>query len=289
MVALFIVAGVMALVGGLMIHGSLPNLRRRQRIIAMPTSSIAQASGNGPVEIKGRISPSELGVVHSPFSNKPAVWARISVQEWRQQGRSGSWVTIIQESEGRPFMVDDGSGQSARVLPDGAIILLDEKEAARSGTFRDANPQLEAFLQSRGHKSTSFFGTNKSMRFVEEILAPGEDLFALGPSRREPGPPVNDGYRMVPSSMLVMSHGGNEQNELILTNRTEAQLVSKLLHGVIAGAVILGIAVVAVAIGVAMMVEDALDRTSTRPFQPSGFSTHAANSTAPDLESRTNA
>jgi hypothetical protein len=234
---------ILAGAGAAIMYGQMPNLRRRSRIMAMPTSAIAQAPGNGLVEIKGRILPSEQGVMQTPFSNRPAVWARITVQEWQQRGRSGSWINILTDADGRHFMVEDGSGQVARVLPQGANFILEQNEAARSGTFRDANPQLKAFLQARGLKSTSFLGLNKGMRYLEEVLAPGDALYALGPSRREPGPPVSDGYRMVPSSMLVMAAGGGGLNaqELILTNRTEAQIVSKLLRGFIGGAVMLGL------------------------------------------------
>jgi hypothetical protein len=240
----FIIFGiVVAGIGAAITYSSLPNIKRRQRILAVPTSLIAQAPGNGLVEIKGRILVGELGTVSAPFSNQPAVWARITVQEWQQRGRSGSWITILKEADGRPFMVDDGSGQLARVVPDGANFILDEKQVARSGTFNNANPHLEAFLQARGLKSTNFLGLNKGMRYLEEALAPGDALYALGPSRREPGPPVTDGYRMVPSSTLVMAHGGSEDNELILTNKTEEQLVKKLLHGVIAGGIVFGVGV----------------------------------------------
>ncbi len=165
----------------------------------------------------------------TPFSGRHAVWCRITVQELRSSGRNRYWHTILTEVDCRPFMVDDGSGQLARILPTGANVLLDKHNIASSGTFNDAAPHLEAFLQSRGLKSTSWLGLNKSMRYEEEVLAAGDPLYALGLSRREAGPPVHDGYRMVPGSQLVMAHGMGDQGELLLTNKTEAELTSKLL------------------------------------------------------------
>jgi hypothetical protein len=205
------------------------NRQRRSRILNAPTSAIAQASGTGHVEVKGRIVPSEQGVLMTPFSNQHAVWARVTVQEWRQQGRSGSFVTIIQKSDARQFMVDDGSGQLARIVPDMAHTIIDERQVAKSGMFNNATPPLEAFLQAHGQKSVNMLGMNKNMRYVEEVLRPGENVFAIGASRREPGPPVSDGYRMVPSSQLVMFHGGPPADELILSNKPEEKIVSKLL------------------------------------------------------------
>ena len=150
------------------------------------------------------------------------------------------------------FMVDDGSGQMARVMPAGANVILEKQNIASSGTFNDAHPHLEAFLASRGLKSTSFLGFNKSMRYEEELIAPGDPVYALGPSRREPGPPVHDGYRMVPSSQLVLFAGIGDENELILTNRTEEQLASKLLGGFVAGLVMTGLGLLVGAGGVVM-------------------------------------
>ncbi len=241
MLVLVIFGGVTFFIGLIVTLSNLSNFKRRQRIVAMPTSPIAQAPGNGLVEIKGRIHPSEQGLVQTPFSGRHAVWCRVTVQELRSSGRSSHWHTLLSEVDGRPFMVEDGSGQLARVLPHGANVVLEKHNVASSGTFNDAAPHLEAFLQSRGLKSTSWIGLNKSMRYEEEVLSPGDSLFALGPSRREAGPPVHDGYRMVPGSQLVMFHAMGADGELILTNKTEEQLTSKLLTGFVVGCVLGGL------------------------------------------------
>jgi hypothetical protein len=139
-------------------------------------------------------------------------------------------------------------------MPHGANVILDKQNVASSGTFNDAAPHLEAFLQSRGLKSTSWLGFNKKMRYEEEVLAPEDAVFALGPSRRDPGPPVHDGYRMVPGSQLVMFHGMGADGELILTNKTEQQLTSKLLTGFVVGLVLTGLGMLGGVGGVAVVV-----------------------------------
>lgn len=238
--ASFLMGGLLTVVGLVLTIPNIKNFRRRQRILAMPTSRIGQASGNGDVEIKGRIVPSELGLVRTPFSDRSAVWYRVTVREYRSSygRRGGSWQKVLTEIDGRPFMVDDGSGQKARVLPLGATVILDEQNVASSGTLRDPPPHVESFLRSRGLESTSWLGFNKSMRYEEEVLAPGEHLFALGPSRRDPGPPVQDGYRAVPGTELVMFHDLDLDGELILTNKTEEQLTRRLLLHFVAGLVV---------------------------------------------------
>jgi hypothetical protein len=237
-----VIGAILFLIGGILVLTNLKNWKRRSRILNTPTSPIAQAPGNGLVEIKGRIQPSEQGMVQTPFSGRYAVWCRITVQELRNSGKNSYWHTILAEVDARPFMVDDGSGQQARVMPNGANVILDKQNIASSGTFNDAPPHLEAFLMSRGKKSTGFFGFNKSMRYEEEVLAPGDPVYALGQSRREAGPPVHDGYRMVPGSQLVMFHAvGNPDGELLLTNKTEAELTNRMTTGFVAGLALGGI------------------------------------------------
>jgi hypothetical protein len=240
---LLVIGGILFVIGIIVTLTNLKNFKRRQRIIATPTSPIAQAPGNGLVEIKGRIQPSEQGLVQAPFSGRHAVWVRITVQELRSSGRNSYWHTILSEVDGRPFMVDDGSGQMARVMANGANVILDKHNIASSGTFNDAAHHLEGFLASRGLKSTSWLGFNKSMRYEEELLAPGDPLYALGPSRREAGPPTHDGYRMSPGSMLVMfaAQAMGPEGELLLTNKSEAELTSKLLTGFVIGCVLGGL------------------------------------------------
>lgn len=253
-----VLGGIVFIIGVIVTLSNLKNWKRRQRIVNTPTTPIIQAPGNALVEIKGRAVPSEQGIIQTPFSGRHAVWTRITIQELRSTGRNSYWRTLLTEADGRVFMIDDGSGQLARVMPAGANVVLEKLNVASSGTFNDAQPHLEAFLASRGLKSTSWLGFNKSMRFEEELIAPGDPVYVLGPSRREPGPPVSDGYRMIPGSVLVLFQAMGAKGELLLTNKTEQQLTSKLLTGFVVGLVITGIGLLVGGAGVVAGVIQAL-------------------------------
>jgi len=242
-----VVGGVIFLVGAIIAFAGLKNWRRRSRILGTPTSPVAQAPGNGLVEIKGRVMPSEQGVVVGPFSGAQGVWVRVVVEEKRSTGRNSYWVDMVNESDGRVFMIDDGSGQMARVDPAGANVMVERHQIATSGTFNDAAPHLQAFLASRGMQTTGLLGFNRTIRYSEELLSPMQPVYALGPSRRDAGPPVNDGYRMVPTSQLVMFAAGGEAGELIVTNKSEEQLVAGLKWGLMGG---VGVMVLGFIIGV---------------------------------------
>jgi len=213
------------------------NMRRRKRIVATPTSKIAQAPGTGPVEINGRIVAGEQGVFTTPIGQRPAVWAKVVVQELRRRGKSSTYVTIHQEIYDRVIYVDDGSGELARVFTERAHMVLDSKQVASSGMLRDPQPHVQAFLTQRGIATTGWV-FNRTLRFTEEVLAPGDQLYALGPSTRQGGPGGGP-FRQGPPGQLTLQAGPTFDQELILTNKPESGLVRKLLFPTILGIIFL--------------------------------------------------
>jgi hypothetical protein len=246
MVPLVIVGGFMTLVGGLSMARGREDLARRRRIMSTPTSRITEAQG-GLVEIAGRLVVGDKGTISAPFSGRAAVFVRVLVEEYRQRGKSGTWVTVFSESMAREFYVEDGSGERARIDPTGAKFVLDRQKIASSGTFKDPPPALAEFLARHGLESTSWLGFNKSMRYEEELVGVGDMVYALGPSRREAGPPALDGYRTGATTQLVLSSMGTGDGELLVSNKAEKELVSKMLRVFVVGAVVvaLGLGVVA--------------------------------------------
>lgn len=226
--------------GGRGVLTAMIDLRRRQRMKAAPTVRISEASGGGIVEIKGRIVASEAGLVGSTVGGRQAVWFQTTVEDVREvitgsstdvggTSKSTQVVTIWQKTESREFLVDDGSGQLARVKPDHAYVVTKDVQITRD----DGDP-----LHLGGN------------RYVERVLVPGEEIYALGPSVREQGPPVTLGYREATSTQLVMcasdmskamawmpsfavfrkrmSRGG--VGELILSNKSERELTDGIRH-----------------------------------------------------------
>jgi len=52
----------------------------------------------------------------APLSGRPCAYYDIRVQEYRSSGKSGSWHTIIRESQGTDFMLEDGTGKAIIVV-----------------------------------------------------------------------------------------------------------------------------------------------------------------------------
>ena len=237
---LLLVGGVLLLIGLGVMLGARKNLARRRRILDTPTTKIAQAPASGLIEVDGVIAPSEQGAFQAPFSGRWAVWAKVSVEEHRGSGKNARWVTILSEVAERAFLVDDRSGEIARVMPEGANVILETQRVASSGTFQDAPPHLAGFLASRGI-STQGWLFNKALRYQEQLLMPGDHLYAIGPCRRDASG-QQGAFRDGPQGQLVLfAMPGDVRQELILTNKTEAQLVSSMLVPFIIGIVAAGL------------------------------------------------
>jgi hypothetical protein len=133
--------------------------------------------------ICGRIGQLDR-LLTGPLTGRPCVFYRCLVQEYRSSGKSGHWHTIIEEHDSVDFLVEDRSGV-ARVEVSGAEPALVLDAHFRSGTFNDARPELEAYLARYGERSTGRLGFNKSIRYREGVLEPGETVAAMGKARLE--------------------------------------------------------------------------------------------------------
>jgi E3 Ubiquitin ligase len=193
-----------------------------------------------------------MGLSWPPFSGREVVWARVTVERITGGGTLSSSSVVLSKVDSRPFFVDDDSGEVARILPQGANIVVDK--AVVSSGFRQSPPHIEDFMRARNLSTTDFFGRRKTMIYIEELLAPGDALYAVGPSRRDPGPPVSDGTGVAPSSQLVMYADPGARGELILTNKAEEQLVSRLLRGFLLGLICTSAGALAFLVGVVLAV-----------------------------------
>ena len=210
------------------LYSARSEVARRSRIGATPTSPISQATG-GRAAIRGHIEAGEEGLVEAPFSGRQAVWVRATVEQYHSGGEyPGHWETLASQTASHPFLADDNSGETARIIPDRAEVILDKQEVAESSHPHDLSPHLEAFLAAHDLSTKGLFGLNKRFVFNEELLVPGDALYALGPSRREPPQPASDDSGFAHPGQLVMSAGTGADGELILTNKAAKQLVSRL-------------------------------------------------------------
>ena len=156
------------------------SMRKQKRLADTETSRIGRLRA-GFAEVKGRARPARELVV-SPLSKTRCVYFRFHVEEHVQRGKHSYWRTVIDDKRDAGVMVDDGSGAAA-VRLDEAELLLKPDIHAKSGTFNDASPELEATMAEYG-KSTKGWIFNKSMRYSETLLCEGDELYVIGTAGR---------------------------------------------------------------------------------------------------------
>ena len=146
--------------------------------------TIAEFPEGAPARIVGRVEDGER--LTAPLSGRACVFYEAIVEQYHSNGKSGSWRTIIRESHGVPFALDDGTGR-ALVDPSGAQLAVEKDSTTRSGSFDDATPVEESFLARHGMQSKGWM-LNKRLRYREGALEIGETIAVCGLAVREPDP-----------------------------------------------------------------------------------------------------
>lgn len=160
----------------------------------------------GLVKISGACRP--LNVLRAPLSGRACAYYEVLVEQKVSSGKSSHWRTIIREVEERDFVVEDGTGR-ARIEMVAIEAAVTRDGHWSSGTFNDASPELEAFLNRHGHGSEGWI-FNKTLRYREGVIEPGEQVAVLGWAEREIDPEpggAGHGFRD-PASRVVLRGNG---------------------------------------------------------------------------------
>lgn len=212
MVVAIIIGAVLVVIGVLMVVFARKELARLKVVKDTPTTPASQVL-SGFVEVRGNVEAEQT--VISPFNQVPAVLCNWKVEEYRKRGKNSSWVTVLSGAEIRDFWIRDDSGR-VRVKMVGAetkpTLYLSAAKNLKSGTFADAAPHVEQFLQAHGRSSQGWV-FNKSMRYSEELIMPGEPIYGLGFARRQ-----GKDVELIPM----------KSRELILANCTEEELAKRM-------------------------------------------------------------
>ncbi len=179
------VASTLGLVFGLGWYFS-EHQQRLRELRGVDVTRIADAVDGELVRIMGVIAEQD-DVLDAPLSGRACVHFDVSVLEWRSHGKSGSFVHVFSETGSRPFVVTDASGR-ARIDTSHFRCAIVRDANKQSGTFNDASPEMEALLVRHGMQSTGLLGFNKSLRYEEGVLEPGERVTVLGRARWEDDP-----------------------------------------------------------------------------------------------------
>jgi len=183
--------------------------RLKRRIRELPLSPIGDTPEHQDVRVSGHLAYREdRAPLVAPVSRRPCAAWRIVVRERRGSGRNKRWVTIVEESDSRDFVLEDESG---RAIVEGTLVelALDFDSKGGTGVFSGSNPFLRQFLHERGI-ATKGIVFDKALQFREGALEAGERVTVAGSGTWENDPTQRgQGYRDVGKLLRVgaMSDG----------------------------------------------------------------------------------
>lgn len=192
--------------------------RRLAAIQRTPTSVIARAPREGTVEVIGRVVASERGVVHSPATERPAVYARTLVERVNGSSRE----TLLDDMATRPFLVDDGSGATAWIeIDERAHVAVDPSRLAGG---EEESARVGALLTKNG-----IMDSPKKLVWQEWLIEEGANVYVLGDASSMSAGPSQTQYRDQPGERLrISSPMMNTGREMIVSTYGEQGLVNRL-------------------------------------------------------------
>ncbi len=143
-------------------------LQRRRRLMEDTPTARIRSAAQGYVELSGRVRLPDTPL-HSPLTATPCAWWRFRIERRKSEGRNAGWELEQQGSSEAQFWLDDDSG-CCIVDPAGA-----EVRAVNHRSWVGATPVLVP--EAPG---TTIWSGDAEHRYTEELILPGETLYALG-------------------------------------------------------------------------------------------------------------
>lgn len=207
------------------------HLREKQLIQNTPTSKI-RSIAMGPVEIFGKTVKKKNSDIISPFSGKSCVWCRYTVEEYRSNGKSSSWHTIVDETKKDLFYLEDNTG-SVLVDPEFAEVEIPVRYEEESSLFgKKLTARTLSFLESRK------ISKMKTLRVREYYLLPGEETYIYGTAGDNPYTKAK-----AKNEENIMIQKGKNEKFFYISNKAEKDVLKRydfiIYGGLIGGSVLI--------------------------------------------------
>ena len=153
-------------------------------------------------------------ILRAPLSGRKCVYYHVRVTEGGRRNRR----TIIEEEMMADVVLKYGRDYAVIDCDEPQTYLVTDREY-RSHTFKDATPELEAFLARHEQESSGFFG-KRNLQYEEAILEPGELFTVAGYATWLP---VKSTKLKIPSNRVLFIRAGKEV-DLFITDEPDAQV-----------------------------------------------------------------
>lgn len=210
----------LAIFGAITTWSGLHNLKMKRLIQRLPKTPLSSLQP-GLVEMHGRVKSAGAQNLVAPLSKKECVYYDFYVEEER-----GKHDKILANGRAeQPFWVTDG-GNSVLVDPKGnAEIEIKPKLKGSTGGFNKViSPEIQKFLDEKGIKQKSFLGFNRTIRYEETTLVPGDELFIIGTAK-----PLTQTLPNKPQDAItnLMIGDGSKKSIFYISDRSEERLLAK--------------------------------------------------------------
>jgi len=158
-------------------HRWLEGLAKVRHAQDTPTSKIRSAA-QGFVELEGIARPVDgQPLLQANLTRTPCLWWSYCIQIYKYKKNDSGWTTIESGSKGDELCLVDDTGQ-CRINLQGARIIEHEKKIWKGRTSDPRTPDQRSALRK-------FF--SRRYRYIESVLLPGRELYALGDFRSDNG------------------------------------------------------------------------------------------------------
>lgn len=179
-------------------------------------TSFQSVKENEYVKVKGQAKFVKQPLI-APLSGRECVFYQILVE--KKSGKNG-WSTLINETRTEDFFIESRGEMAivkSAIANSNRIIFLEKDKKMKSGFYNDANHRLEAYLKTKGEKSTNLLGFNRSMRYQEGIIEPSEEVTVMGVANWKILKEVIPGFNY--SKILTLE--GSQKQKLLVTDLKE--------------------------------------------------------------------
>lgn len=143
-----------------------------------PNKKIKDFQNGDFAKIVGEVELTEELLI-APLSGRPCTYYYIIVEEKVSTGKSSRWSTLIEEEITNNFIIREDDNIALIDTEFVKSYLVPDRDYS-SGFLNDATSNLEEYLNDHGYESTGFFGMNKTIRYKEGIIEPGEEVAVAG-------------------------------------------------------------------------------------------------------------
>lgn len=177
------------------------------RLNAQRNTALGDLGERGHAKVRAVVKPGTT-LLKGPLTGRDCVFYFLDIAEWQ----NGTKTPLLEEASSATFRMDDSTG-SVMVDPSEAQLHIRSRllRGHSSGYF----VQHRDLLRRHGLGMLDEFGELRSLTFRETVIAPGDEITALGVIRFEADPHGVASYREQPTKRVL---GGEKRHPLLLSD-----------------------------------------------------------------------